>query len=70
MAADGKTIFQHLLPPDSVRSFRAKDSFDVTTGNAQGTILTFNGETQKPLGRHGEFKKIHLTRNDFQNPTP
>ena len=70
VAADGKTIFQHLLPPDSVRSFRAKDSFDVTTGNAQGTILTFNGETQKPLGRHGEFKKIHLTRNDFQNPTP
>lgn len=70
VAADGKTIFQHLLPPDSVRSFRAKDSFDVTTGNAQGTILTLNGETQKPLGRHGEFKKVHLTRSDFQNRTP
>jgi cytoskeleton protein RodZ len=70
VAADGKTVFQRLLPPDSVRTFRAKDSFDVTTGNAQGTILTLNGETQKPLGRHGEFKKIHLTRSDFQNRTP
>jgi cytoskeleton protein RodZ len=70
VAADGKTVFQRLLPPDSVRTFRAKDSFDVTTGNAQGTILTLNGETQKPLGRHGEFKKIHLTRSDFENRTP
>jgi cytoskeleton protein RodZ len=70
VAADGKTIFQRLLAPDSVRSFRAKDSFDVTTGNAQGTILTLNGETQKPLGRRGEFKKVHLTRSDFQSRTP
>ena len=70
VAADGKTVFQHLLPADSVRSFRAKGSFDVTTGNAQGTLLTLNGTPQKPLGRHGEFKKVHLTRDDFQNRTP
>ena len=70
VAADGKMVFQRLLPPDSVRSFRAKDSFDVTTGNAQGTLLTLNGEAQKPLGRHGEFKKVHLTRADFQTRTP
>ena len=70
VAADGKTVFQQLLPPDSVRSFRAKDSFDVTTGNAQGTTLTLDGEAQKPLGRHGEFKKVHLTRADFRERTP
>jgi cytoskeleton protein RodZ len=68
--ADGKTLLQRVLPPNSVQTFRAKDSFDVTTGNAQGTILTLNGETQKPLGRHGEFKKIHLARDDFGNHAP
>jgi cytoskeleton protein RodZ len=68
VAADGKTLMQRTLPPNSVRVFRAKDSFDVTTGNAAGTSLALNGESQKPLGRHGEFRKIHLTRDGVQSP--
>lgn len=69
VAADGKTLLQHRLPANSVRIFRAKDGFDVTTGNAQGTVLTFNGTAQKSLGREGEFKRIHLARNSpQQNP--
>jgi len=68
VAADGKTLMQRTLPPNSVRIFRAKDAFDVTTGNAEGTSLTLNGEQQKPLGRHGEFRKIHLTRDGLQSP--
>ena len=63
VAADGKTLMQHLLPPNSTRIFRAKDAFDVTTGNAQGTVLTFNGTAQKSLGREGEFKRVHLARS-------
>lgn len=70
VSADGKKIFQQTLDPNAVQTFRAADSFDVTTGNAQGTILTLNGETQKPLGRHGELKRIHLTRQDLQSPKP
>jgi hypothetical protein len=42
----------------------------VTTGNAQAVILTLNGETLKPLGRHGEVKSVHLTRDDLKNSTP
>jgi len=53
-----------------VRTLRAKNSFDVTTGNAQGIILTLNGETLKPLGRRGEVKKVHLTRDDLKNAGP
>ncbi|HEV2175675.1 MAG TPA: helix-turn-helix domain-containing protein [Terriglobia bacterium] len=68
VSADGKKIFQQTLDPNAVQTFRATDSFDVTTGNAQGTILTLNGETQKPLGRHGELKKLHLTRQSLQSP--
>lgn len=70
VSADGKILWQHLMPGNSTRSFRAKDSFDVTTGNAQGTNLTLNGQAQKPLGREGEFKRVHLTRDNLQAQAP
>ena len=68
--ADGKTVLQKVLNPNEVENLKAHDSFDVTTGNAQGVVLTLNGETLKPLGRHGEVKSIHLTRDDLKNATP
>ncbi len=68
--ADGKTIFQRTLNPDEVKTFTAKDSFDVLTGNAQGTVLTLNGTRQKSLGREGESKRIHLARQSLQQPAP
>jgi len=68
--ADGKTVLQKSLNPNEVENLKALDSFDVTTGNAQGTVLTLNGETLKPLGRHGEVKSIHITRDDLKNATP
>jgi cytoskeleton protein RodZ len=68
--ADGKTIFQHTLDPDEVKTFTAKDSFEVWTGNAQGTVLTLNGAKQKPLGRQGEIKRVRLTRDGLQQPVP
>ncbi len=70
VAADGKTLWQHTLPANSTRVFRAKDFFDVTTGNAQGTSLTLNGQAQKPLGREDEFKRVHLTRDNLQAQAP
>lgn len=70
VAADGKTLWQHTLPANSKRIFRAKEFFDVTTGNAQGTSLTLNGQAQKPLGREGEFKRVHLTRDNLQAQAP
>ena len=70
VAADGKTLWQHTLPANSKRVFRAKDFFDITTGNAQGTSLTLNGQAQKPLGREGEFKRVHLTRDNLQAQAP
>jgi len=68
--ADGKTVFQRVLNPDEVQTLKAHRSFDVTTGNAQAVILTLNGETLKPLGRHGEVKSLHLTREDLKNSAP
>jgi len=69
VAADGKTLMQRTLPANSVRVFRANEAFDITTGNAEGTSLNLNGEPQKPLGRHGEFRKVHLTHDGVQSPS-
>ncbi len=68
--ADGKTTRQRVFAPNDVETFKAKEYFDVTTGNARGTILTLNGEMLKPLGRHGESKKVHLTHDDLKNLVP
>lgn len=68
--ADGKTALQRVLRPNDVTTLKAKEYFDVTAGNAQGLILTLNGDTLKPLGREGEVKKIHLTRADVKSPSP
>ena len=68
--ADEKTVFQRVLNPDEVQTLHAQKSFYVTTGNAQAVILTLNGETLKPLGRRGEVKKLHLTREDLKSTTP
>ena len=68
--ADGKTVLQRVLNPDEVQTLKAHRSFDVTTGNAQSVILTLNGETLKPLGRHGEVKSVHLTREDLKTSAP
>jgi cytoskeleton protein RodZ len=67
---DGKTVLQRVLNPSEIQTLKAKESFDVTTGNAQGIILTLNGETLKPLGQRGEVKSIHLTQNDLKKTSP
>jgi cytoskeletal protein RodZ len=68
--ADGKAALQRVLSPSEIQTIRARTSFDVTTGNALGIILTLNGETLKPLGRRGEVKSIHLTHDDVKKSTP
>jgi phosphatidylserine decarboxylase len=68
--ADGKTVLQGVVDPNEIKTVKAHKSFDVTTGNAQSTILTLNGETLKPLGRRGEVKSVHLTRDDLKNSAP
>lgn len=65
--ADGRLLLSRVLNPNEIHTLRAKDSFDVTTGNAQGVILTLNGETMKPLGREGEVKKLHITHDDLKD---
>ncbi|HEV2498558.1 MAG TPA: RodZ domain-containing protein [Terriglobia bacterium] len=68
--ADGKTALEQVMKPNDVRTLTAKSYFDVTTGNAEGTVLTLNGVTMGPLGRRGEVKVLHLTSDSLKNPNP
>lgn len=70
VSADGKSAFQRTMQANEIETVRAKNSFDVLTGNAQGIILTLNGRTLDPLGRRGETKKVHLTLDGVQSPNP
>ena len=68
--ADHKTALQRVLNPGDIETLKAKESFDITAGNAQGVVLTLNSETLKPLGRRGEVKSVHLSRNDLKKTSP
>lgn len=68
--ADGKSALQRVLSPGEIQTIKARETIDVTTGNALGLVLTLNGETRGPLGRRGEVKSIHLTRSDVKRPSP
>lgn len=67
--ADGSMVMQGIMEPNTVKTFKATTSFDVLTGNAQGVILTLNGQTQKALGREGEVKHVHFTWDSLKNQT-
>jgi cytoskeleton protein RodZ len=68
--ADGKTVLQKVLNPNEVENLKAHESFDVTVGNASGIVLTLGGIALKPLGRRGEVKSVHLTREDVKKAAP
>lgn len=68
--SDAKPVSQRVMEANEIQTFRAKTSFDIITGNAQGIILTLNGRTLDPLGHGGEMKKVHLTLNDVPKSTP
>lgn len=68
--ADGEMVLQRVLNPGEVETVQAKESFDVTTGNALGIVLTLNGETLQPLGRRGEVRSVHLTQDDVKKTAP
>ena len=68
--ADGKTVLQKVMNPNEVENLKAHESFDVTVGNASGIVLTLDGVALKPLGRRGEVKSVHLTRQDVKKAAP
>ncbi len=64
--ADGKPALERLLNPSEVETLKAKGFFDITADNAHALRLIFENETLGELGRPGEIKTVHLTRDALQ----
>ena len=64
--ADGRKIWEAMMPAGETRTVAANSSIRLRVGNAGDVVLTLNGETQPPLGRKGEAKSVAFTARDLK----
>lgn len=50
---DGGSTYEYLFPPHRVGSWKAKEKFSLTIGNAGGAIFSLNGYELGALGKRG-----------------
>jgi cytoskeletal protein RodZ len=58
-SADGRTLFDNLLPSGSTQTFQDSHQLGVTLGNAAAVHLQLNGKDLGPAGGNGQV--VHLT---------
>ena len=66
---DGVEIYAGLMPPGEAREFVAQNVVEVSTGNARGTRVVYNGADQGTLGGVGEVVIRLWTLQGMQTPT-
>lgn len=59
--ADGKHVMSSTMSPADAKSIHARNSISLTTGNAGGVEISFNGKPIPPLGADGEVRKATFT---------
>lgn len=65
--ADGKIVFQSVLPKGSSEKWEAKEKLELWIGNAGGIDLELNGKPLGPLGRYGQvIKNILITKEGMK----
>lgn len=69
MTVDALPPTDHLLPPNASRSWKARDRFMVTLGNAGGVSFRLNARDLGALGKRGAvLRDIELTRETMTSP--
>ena len=61
VTSDGKPLMSAVLPKDSEKSFRARQSVVLKTGNATGIELFYNDKLVPPLSPDGKVKTVEFT---------
>jgi cytoskeleton protein RodZ len=61
VTADGKHVMSSTMSPADAKSIHARNSISLTTGNAGGVEISFNGKPIPPLGGDGEVRKATFT---------
>lgn len=56
--ADGKQLFEGLLPQGTQRTWVANDRLTMRVGNAGGVFVSHNEEEAKPLGTLGQVEEV------------
>jgi hypothetical protein len=69
MTVDALPPTDHLLPPNANRTWKARDRFMVTLGNAGGVSFRLNSRDLGALGKRGAvLRDIELTRETTTSP--
>lgn len=63
LEADGQTTLNAELEQGYANTFKAKDNFSLTVGNAAGVSLTLNDAKVPPLGKQGKVKTRTFDRD-------
>jgi Domain of unknown function (DUF4115) len=69
VSADGRTVFQGVLPKGAQRNWSAKQFVKFRTGNAGGILVSHNQKAIGPLGAPGKVVERVFTKNPA-TPTP
>ncbi len=70
ISADGQKLFQGTLKAEAVRRAQARDSFQLTLGDAGAVTLTLNGKQLPPVGRPGEVKTLTVSSKGLPPAEP
>ena len=72
LSADGKTVFAGTLNASERKDLEGLDSAKLTTGNAAGLDVRWNGKPLGPLGTRGQVRTIFFTpeKYEFVQPLP
>jgi cytoskeleton protein RodZ len=71
IVADGKSVFRRRLHADEVKTFEARDSFEVSSNDPAALHLELNGQPVEFAGAPGRRgASLTLTRKDLKSPAP
>ena len=66
VAADGKAVFKGRMHESSVKTFQARDSFEVTVSDPSAVKAELNGQLVQFAGVPGHRPSLTLTRKDLK----
>ncbi|MBD0336099.1 MAG: DUF4115 domain-containing protein [Cyanobacteria bacterium Co-bin13] len=61
VVADGQKVYEGILESGAEETYEAQTSLRITSGNAGGVALSFNGNTPVSMGASGTVKTLTLT---------
>ncbi|NJL84128.1 MAG: helix-turn-helix domain-containing protein [Chloroflexaceae bacterium] len=58
VVADGKPVFEGLLPKGTQRTWEAEQEITIRAGNAGGVLVTYNNEKAEQLGEPNQVREV------------